>query len=238
MASQCLHFLNGDKFKSQRTDPGDNRIHDLGHPPAMSMSIVQDDHRARDSSIHDLADRPADRLHPVWRDAAPHHQTKSPILEVGECLQVEDPVWRAQVADGCSGKAGSACNGILGADQSCVQRQWVFQREGDMPVAVQGKLMSALVDLLDQIRVALDAFPYQVECGTHLVPLQHLQQARRIPRVRTIVKGQRDPAVWSFPQIEDVRVAALGGTIVWRRRAFSLSIVQPIVRYLPGWICL
>jgi hypothetical protein len=81
LAPLSLHFLNGDKFKSQQADPGHNRIHDLGHPPAMSMPIVQDDHRARDSSIHDLVDRPIDRLHPVRRDAAPHYQAKSPLLK-------------------------------------------------------------------------------------------------------------------------------------------------------------
>jgi hypothetical protein len=70
-----------------------------------------------------------------------------------------------------------------------------------MPVAVQGELMPALVDMVDQIGVALDAFPDQVECGTYLVPFQHIQQARRIPRVRTVVKGQCDPAIWPFPQV-------------------------------------
>ena len=70
-----------------------------------------------------------------------------------------------------------------------------------MPVAVHGKLMSTLVDLLDQIRVALDAFPNQVEGGTYLVPLQYLQQARRIPRVWTVVKGQRDLVVCFFTQV-------------------------------------
>jgi hypothetical protein len=208
-----LHFLHGDEFKFQGTEPGHNSIHDLGHPRAMSMSIVQDDHRARDGSIHDLVDRPADRLHPMRRDAAPHHQTKSPFREATKCPCVENPIWRAQVADGCRGKTGSACNGNLGANQSCTQRQWVLQWKRGMPVAVQGKLMTALMDMVDQIWVALGAFPDQVECGTHLVSLQNLQQARRITRVRTVVKGQRDSAACSFPKIEDVRVPALCGTI-------------------------
>jgi hypothetical protein len=70
-----------------------------------------------------------------------------------------------------------------------------------MPVAVQGKLMTTLVDLLDQSRVVLDAFPDQVECGTYLVPLQYIQQARRILQVRTVVKGQGDPAACSLSQV-------------------------------------
>jgi hypothetical protein len=57
-----------------------------------------------------------------------------------------------------------------------------------MAVAVQGELVSALVEAPYQIRVALGAFAHQVERGTYLMFFQDIQQARRIPRVRSIVK--------------------------------------------------
>jgi hypothetical protein len=83
-----------------------------------------------------------------------------------------------------------------------------------MPVTVQGKLVPALVNLLDQLWISLDAFANEVECSTNRMPSQHLKQARGIPRVWAIVKGQRDPAACFCPHIQDFRVAALSSLIV------------------------
>jgi hypothetical protein len=214
LTSLHLHFLNGDEFKSQGPDLWDDGIHDLGHPPSMSMSIVQDDHRARDSSLHDLADRPADRLHPVWRQATPHHQAKSPFLELEPGPGSKDAIGRPQVPDRGWGQLCCICDGIPCAFQSRMKCCFCFKWKGNMAVAVQGELVPALVDLPGQVRVALDTFSHQVEGGAHFVPFQHLEQARRIYWVRTIVERQRDLAAGSITLIEDLRVAALSSLII------------------------
>ena len=67
---------------------------------------------------------------------------------------------------------------------------------------------------------------------------QHFQQARCIPRVRTIVKSQRDPLACSLSQVEDVRVPALCGAIGVEEKSVKSVHVRLIVRYLPGGRCL
>ena len=82
-----------------------------------------------------------------------------------------------------------------------------------MPVTVQGKLVSVLIYLADKLWVVLSACSDQVECRTHPVLIQHIQQPRRILGVRTIVKSQGDPVAQSSALKEDFRVAALGRLI-------------------------
>jgi hypothetical protein len=64
----------------------------------------------------------------------------------------------------------------LRANQPGKQSRRIFQREGNMPVAMQGKLVSFLMDVPNEFRVMLDAFSYKMECGTDLMSSQHIQQ--------------------------------------------------------------
>jgi hypothetical protein len=59
---------------------------------------------------------------------------------------------------------------------------------------MQSQLMPALMDLLDQLWMSLGMLANQMECSAHTMPIQHIQNAQCITRVRTIVKGQRDLA--------------------------------------------
>ncbi len=61
-----------------------------------------------------------------------------------------------------------------------------------MTVTMQGKLMSVLMDLPDDVWKLFRGSSNQKERGPHLLFLQHLEQAARILRMRTIVKRQRD----------------------------------------------
>jgi hypothetical protein len=82
-----------------------------------------------------------------------------------------------------------------------------------MTVAMQGELVSAPVNLPDQLWMALDAFSHQMKCGMHSMSFQDIQQPRRILGVWTVVKRQGDPAARSIPQVEDFRVALLGSHV-------------------------
>ena len=97
------------------------------------------------------------------------------------------------------GNAGSVSNGILRVDQFCAQLFRIFHREGQVPVAVQGKLMSALVDMVAQIRVALDTLPYQMEGGPHLMSFQHFQPARCISGEDHRQKSARSAGLFPVP---------------------------------------
>jgi len=94
-----------------------------------------------------------------------------------------------------------------------MQSRRIFQREGNMPVAMQGKLVSFLMDVPNEFCILLYAFPYQVECGTYLMSSQHSQQGQCILRVWTIVKSQCDPVAYAITLIEDFRVTALSSQI-------------------------
>ena len=78
-----------------------------------------------------------------------------------------------------------------------------------MTVTVQGELVAASMDLADQVRVALGAFPHQVERGPHSMVLQDIQQARCITRVWTVVEGQGDLPARPVTAEQDRRIAAL-----------------------------
>ena len=83
-----------------------------------------------------------------------------------------------------------------------------------MAVAVQGELVSTVVDIPNQVRVGLGTPPDQMEGGVHPVLFQDIEQARCIPRVWTIVKGQckRTPRIITL--IKNVRITVLCGAIV------------------------
>ena len=70
----------------------------------------------------------------------------------------------------------------------------MFQWKGEMAIAVDAELMSALVDLRDQMRILLGMLSDQKERSVDVVLRQHLQYLRRVLRVRTVIEGQRDLA--------------------------------------------
>ena len=82
-----------------------------------------------------------------------------------------------------------------------------------MPVAVQGKLVAAFMNMLNQIGMMFDAFSHHVKCGAYRMSSQNLKQTRRIQGVRTIVKGQSDLISRSIAVIEDFWMAALGSLV-------------------------
>lgn len=82
-----------------------------------------------------------------------------------------------------------------------------------MVVTVQGRLVSALMDLADQSRVAFGGFAHQVERGAYPMPFKHIQQARCVAWMGTIVKGQCDLTTRPIALKKDLRKPALGRTI-------------------------
>ena len=84
---------------------------------------------------------------------------------------------------------------------SVPQVRRVFKREGQMPITMQRKLMSVLVDLSYHMRIALHALPDQKERGTDIVFCQHIQYLGRVTRMRAIVKRQSDLTARDIPMI-------------------------------------
>jgi hypothetical protein len=83
-----------------------------------------------------------------------------------------------------------------------------------MPVAVQGRLVSALMDQADKVRVAFGALSHQMERGADPVSFEHLQQARCIPRMGSIVEGQRNLAARPISLEQEFRIPAPSRLIV------------------------
>ena len=78
-----------------------------------------------------------------------------------------------------------------------------------MTVTMQGKLMSALVNLFYQIWVLFSTFSHYVKSSAHVIFFQNIQHARRIARVRTIVKGQSDLIAGFVAVPQDIWLSSL-----------------------------
>jgi hypothetical protein len=102
---------------------------------------------------------------------------------------------------------------------------WSFHWKGEMTITVYCQLMPVVVDLLDDIWVMLHTVSNQKECGAHLMLFQHIQQARRIPQVRTIVKRQRDLGPGRVAMEQDLGIKALG-KIIETLEHFSIIIAM------------
>ena len=63
-----------------------------------------------------------------------------------------------------------------------------------MTITMDAELMSAVVDLLNQLWILLNMLSDQKECRADVMFCQYLQHLRRILGMWTIVKGQRDLA--------------------------------------------
>lgn len=100
---------------------------------------------------------------------------------------------------------------------------WGFHWKGEMTITVYCQLMTVLMDLPDDVWVMLRTVSNQKERRAHLMLFQHIQQARRIPRVRAIVKRQRDLGPGRVAVEQDLGIMALG-KIIETRQHFSIII--------------
>jgi hypothetical protein len=78
---------------------------------------------------------------------------------------------------------------------------------------MQCQLMSSVMDLFDQALMLFGMFSHQMKCSAHIVFLQHIEQARRIAQMRSIVEGQGDGAIRSSAIEQDVGIAVLCSSI-------------------------
>lgn len=62
----------------------------------------------------------------------------------------------------------------------CTQRGWLFKWKWNMAITMQRQLMSALIDLFEQVTVKFSVFPDQMKCASNIMLCQHIQDARRI----------------------------------------------------------
>ena len=78
-----------------------------------------------------------------------------------------------------------------------------------MAVTMQGKLMSMSMNLPDNIRVLFGTFSNQEERRAYVISCQHIEQARRIVRVRAIVERKRNFGAGWVTVEQDIGIAVL-----------------------------
>src|SRR5215208_2525608 len=78
-----------------------------------------------------------------------------------------------------------------------------------MLITMQCQLMSALMDLLNNVWVLFYTVSNQKERGTYILVCEHIEQARRILSMWTIVKCQRDLRAGRIAVEQDLRITAL-----------------------------
>lgn len=78
-----------------------------------------------------------------------------------------------------------------------------------MTIAMDSDFMPASVDSLYEILIAFNIFPDQKECRVNVMLRQHIQHARRIARVRTVIECQGDLVAGWVAAPQDVGVAGL-----------------------------
>jgi len=105
------------------------------------------------------------------------------------------------VTDRLRGKAANVGDEAACMIQFFSKHYRLFKQERQMMITMQRELVSILMDLFYKMRIAFHALSDQKECRPDVVPCKRLQYARRIPRMRSIVKGQGDLAAGAIPKI-------------------------------------
>src|SRR5262245_49391620 len=110
-----------------------------------------------------------------------------------------------------------------------------------MPITMDARLMSALMDLAYQICVFFDGLADQEKCGLSVMLCQRFEHSRRIAWMRAIIEGQGDLGTCFIAMPENLRVFSLHRTIISSQANCDQVHIQSgrftqISSILPPWV--
>lgn len=166
-----LHLIYCDKYISLCFEFWDDRIENLRDLCPVPMTVMQNDHSAGDGLIERLLYCPLYGLHPVRRDVVPYNHAVPPLREHGQCFARECTVGWTNISYRFGRDATNISDLIAHMFELRAQVFMILQWKRHMPISVDADVMSVLVDVLDDLRMALDVLSEQKERGVDVVSL-------------------------------------------------------------------
>lgn len=139
----------------------------------------------------------------------PENQAIAPFIQQGQGFCGKESIRRADVSNCFGRNAAGVRDGSSGPIQLSLKDRSVFQREWEMTITVECKLMSTVMDLLHEMWISLNAFSDQKERGTDVMLRQYVQHLGCVARMRSIVEGQCDLRAGGIPIKQDAGAASL-----------------------------
>ncbi|MNI63191.1 hypothetical protein D3C73_1185440 [compost metagenome] len=153
-----------------------------------SPAIMQEHNFARPQLAEQLLGQPVgpELLLPIAKHGRPEHDLH--LAAFGEIKQIDNSPRRTVIG---APLACNAVNNIVGTLNLLFDGRRTHQPVRLVHIIMNTDQMPFLMHPLDNVRMLLGMGSNDKEGRLRVIPLQKIQQQRRIPRVRSVIEGQR-----------------------------------------------